>query len=97
MVASGTLGASAPSYVVRPADQELLDSIHNGVFCYVLTVRQMGKTSLMVRTARLLRDESIQTAIIDISSIGVADADTWYPCLLSRVQSQLGLAKNVAE
>ena len=51
-VAGGTLRTSDPSYVTRPADAELLQQLQAGEFCYVLTPRQMGKSSLMVRTAQ---------------------------------------------
>ena len=50
-VVGGTVPRDAPSYVVRRADQELVDALRRGEFCYVLTPRQMGKSSLMVRTA----------------------------------------------
>ena len=56
-VAGGTLRPQAPSYVVRPADQDLYESARYGEFCYVLTARQVGKSSLMVRTAEQLRAE----------------------------------------
>ena len=50
-VAGGTLWREAPSYVHRPADDELLGLALNGEYCNVLAARQMGKSSLMVRTA----------------------------------------------
>ena len=53
-VAGGTLRSDAPSYVQRPADDELFNQALAGEFCYVLTPRQMGKSSLMIRTARRL-------------------------------------------
>jgi hypothetical protein len=62
--AGGTLHASAPSYVPRAADAELLaellERLLKGQFCYVLTSRQMGKSSLMIRTAARLRQEGMQ-------------------------------------
>ena len=67
-VAGGTLRASSPSYVERPGDEELFNLAQVGEFCYILTARQMGKSSLMVRTARrtslLLRmPEDVSTRI----------------------------------
>ena len=53
-VAGGTMRVQAPSYVTRPADKEFLSSLLAREFCYVLTSRQMGKSSLMVRTAQQL-------------------------------------------
>ena len=44
-----------PSYVERQADLELYIGLKQGQFCYILTSRQMGKSSLMVHTADRLR------------------------------------------
>ena len=54
--------------MTRPADYDLLASIRTGEFCYVLTSRQMGKSSLMVRTARSLASEQIKSVISDLIS-----------------------------
>jgi hypothetical protein len=54
-VSGGTLKPTAPSYVERAADQEFSERLLAGDFCYVLTSRQMGKSSLMARTAVKLR------------------------------------------
>ena len=64
-VDGGTLRAGTPSYVKRPADEELYESLMNGEFCYILTPRQMGKSSLMIRTSQSLREQDIKTAIVD--------------------------------
>ena len=56
-VTGGALQADAGSYVPRGADSELLEALGRGEFCYVLTSRQMGKSSLMIRTAVALRDQ----------------------------------------
>jgi adenylate cyclase len=50
-VTGGTLRHDAPSYVERGADAALFHGLITGEFCYVLTSRQMGKSSLMARTA----------------------------------------------
>ena len=60
-VAGGTLRATAPSYVERPADGELYDNAMEGRFCYVLTCRQMGKSSLMIRTMHRLQSHGVRT------------------------------------
>ncbi|MBN1993263.1 MAG: AAA-like domain-containing protein [Anaerolineae bacterium] len=88
--AGGTLRADAPSYVKRPADNQLFYLAQAGEFCYVLTPRQMGKSSLMSRTANLLRAEGIRVAIIDLSEIGaVTTADQWYFGLITSLQKGL--------
>ena len=56
-VLGGTLTRDAPSYVMRDADLDLHAALTRGEYCYVLTSRQMGKSSLMVRTVVRLREE----------------------------------------
>jgi len=92
-VAGGTLPLDVPSYVKRPADDELLLLVSAGEFCYVLTPRQMGKSSLMVRTARRLEEQGARTAIIDLTGIGTdVSAEQWYLGLITRLKSQLRLS-----
>lgn len=88
----GALLPSAASYVERPSDRELLNAVQAGEFCYVLTSRQMGKSSLMVRTTRLLRAQGVQVAAVDLSGIGSnVTLEQWYDGLLSGLGRQLGL------
>ncbi|MFN8459073.1 MAG: AAA-like domain-containing protein [Anaerolineae bacterium] len=91
-VAGGTLAPNVPSYVKRPADDELYELALKGDFCYVLTTRQMGKSSLMIRTARRLRVEGAHSAIIDLTEMGTSVADTWYLDLLTELADQLDLS-----
>jgi tetratricopeptide (TPR) repeat protein len=94
-VAGGTLRSQAPSYVTRPADQELFECILEGQFCYALTSRQMGKSSLMVRTTRRLKQAGVATAMIDLTGIGVTDIDPWYIGMLTKIKADLRLSINV--
>jgi CheY-like chemotaxis protein len=88
----GTLRPDAPSYVERRADKELLAALCRGEFCYVLTARQMGKSSLMVRTAKRLRDQGCRVVTLDLTAIGQnLTPDQWYLGLLSRLGWQLDL------
>ena len=92
-VAGGTLGADAPSYVKRPADDELLNLALSGEFCYVLTPRQMGKSSLMVRTADRLHESGVSTAIIDLTKIGTdVSIEQWYLGLITWLKVELDLS-----
>ncbi|MCA9924696.1 MAG: AAA-like domain-containing protein [Anaerolineales bacterium] len=92
-LAGGTLKVNHPSYVERPADRELYNAARNGDFCYVLTARQMGKSSMMVRTAKKLNAINIQTAIVDLTSIGSDNVtvEQWYLSLLTKLKTQLKL------
>ena len=69
-VTGGTLRDDAPSYVTRQADNDLYDGLEAGEFCYVLTSRQMGKSSLMVRTAVRLRQAGRTVILLDLTQIG---------------------------
>ncbi len=91
-VTGGSLRADTPSYVERRADRELLDGLLGGEFCYVLTARQMGKSSLMVRTAQKLREAGVGVAVLDLTGIGQnLSAEQWYYSLLFRLADQLDL------
>ena len=91
-VAGGTLRPDAPSYVKRPADDELFHLASAGKFCYVLTPRQMGKSSLMIRTAHRLQQDEVHTAIIDLTKIGTdVSVEQWYLGLITRLKVQLAL------
>ena len=69
-VTGGTLSTSASSYIVRQADTDLYNSLLAGEFCYVLNSRQIGKSSLMVRTAARLKEVGVAVAVLDLTSIG---------------------------
>jgi len=90
----GTLNPDAPSYIERQADKDLLKHVLNGEFCYVLTSRQMGKSSLMARTAARLKEQGVRPVILDLSALGGdknSDADRWYCGLADEVLKQLHL------
>jgi WD40 repeat protein len=92
-VTGGTLKPGEPSYVERRADTDLFDSILAGEFCYVLTARQMGKSSLMARTATRLEQGGVASAIVDLTQIGsergAQGAAQWYFGIANKIHQQL--------
>jgi WD40 repeat protein len=97
-VTGGTLSRDALCYVTRQADHQLYEALRGGQFSYVLTARQMGKSSLMVRTAARLRDEGAGVAVLDLTAIGMnLTAEQWYGGLLTQMAQQLGLEDELEE
>jgi WD40 repeat protein len=91
-VTGGTLRHDAPSYVERQADRDVFEGLLAGEFCYVLTPRQMGKSSLMVRTASRLREQGVNVIALDLTAIGQnLTPEQWYDGLLARMGRQLTL------
>ncbi|NEO85715.1 MAG: hypothetical protein F6J87_15905 [Spirulina sp. SIO3F2] len=88
----GTVQAGGGVYLPRQADEELLVLCREAIFAYVLTPRQMGKSSLMVNTAEHLRAEGIAPVIIDLQQLGTTvTAEQWYLGLLTTFEDQLEL------
>ncbi len=93
----GHLSLDARSYVVRKADQQLYESLKKGEFCYVLNARQMGKTSLRVRTMHRLQNEGFACAAVDLTKIGSQDItpDQWYAGIMRRLVTSFRLPINL--
>lgn len=86
----GPVQAGSGVYVPRKADGELLALCREGKFAYVLTARQMGKSSLMVRTAQQLTEDGIVTAIVDLQASGkLVSVEQWYLNFLASLEEAL--------
>lgn len=90
----GSLTNNATNYVKRQADDDFYNGLKAGEFCYVLNSRQMGKSSLQVRTIQRLRSEGIACAAIDISEIGNRGVtpEQWYAGLLRILENNFNLS-----
>jgi WD40 repeat protein len=90
----GSLTNNDPNYVKRQADDDFYNGLKAGEFCYVLNSRQMGKSSLQVRTIQRLRSDGIACAAIDISEIGNRGVtpEQWYAGLLRILENNFNLS-----
>ncbi|MBX2818922.1 MAG: AAA-like domain-containing protein [Rhodothermaceae bacterium] len=94
----GPVQANDGRYLPREADKELMALCSEGQFSYVLTARQMGKSSLMIRTAERLEEERIRTVIINLNSIGtIIDIDKWFFGVLAVISDKLFLDTDLYE
>ena len=85
----GTVGRGI--YITRQADDNLLRLCQAGEYAYVLTSRQMGKSSLMVKTAKRLQSEGIFSVTIDLTKIGKTDVtpESWYQGVLLEIENEI--------
>src|SRR5687768_17111697 len=92
----GTVQAGGGIYIKRKADDDLLELCRQSEFAFILSSRQVGKSSLIVRTAQQLESENIRSATIDLSAIGVkVSPDEWYMGILNEIYTNLDLNTDV--
>ena len=92
----GALKSQAACYVVRQADRELLEGLLKREFCYVLTSRQRGKSSIMIRAARELRAAGFRIISLDLTRLGQnLSPPQWYLGLLDLIGESLGIEEEL--
>lgn len=65
----GALPPNSPSYVERPADNDLFESALAGKLCCIFAPHHMGKSSLMFRTAKRLEQRGFRTITADLATL----------------------------
>jgi len=93
----GCLPENAPTYVVRQADADLFEGIIRGEFCYVFNSRQMGKSSLRVRTMQKLKERGFACAVVDLLQVGSScmSCKQWYAAFAYEIARRLNLLSKV--
>lgn len=85
-------------YIERAADAKLLTALRRADYAYVLSSRQTGKTSLMIRTLRQLRREGFRCAKVDLGSLGTdPDPVQWYHSLAVEIAEAAGCGDTFAD
>ena len=91
--AGGTLNSRRHLYIERQEDEKFFQLLEQAEYVNVLSSRQMGKSSLMMRAVQRLGERGIRTVTIDLASeLGTPpDLDAFYLGLLSKVVRALAL------
>lgn len=89
----GSLRIGSAVYIERQADTDLYQALLKGEFCYVLTARQMGKSSLRVHTKQQLQAVGVHCASVDLTRLGSTNITPaqWYKGLILDLMRGFGL------
>ena len=70
----GRLHLSNQTYVHRTSDDELLQELINGKYCYILNARQTGKSSLRIKIVDRLKkcNPKVDSVIIDLNNVAIS-------------------------
>lgn len=100
----GALTWSDPTYVTRQADEELYNTVQQGRFCQVLSPRQIGKSSLRLRTSHRLQQVGYRCVSVQATQLEVTEdeydiqshgqqATPWDKPLIALIWQALGLTQ----
>lgn len=89
---SGSLPVGSSSYVTRKADDELYESLLDAEYCNVLNARQMGKSSLRVKTMDRLKSKCYTCIAVDLMGISKQLSEpNWYHSFVSELVKETDL------
>jgi tetratricopeptide (TPR) repeat protein len=90
---SATLPLEAPTYVERQADKDLWEALSKREYCSVINARQMGKSSLSVKTMKHLQKQGEACAFIDLNNFGTKALTEvqWYRGFIEQIVEDLEL------
>ena len=93
----GSLRFNADCYIYRRADDDLLAALLLGEYCYVFNARQMGKSSLRVRSQQRLSAAGKLCASVDMTGIGSERVTPlqWYKGLMVDLLTKFDLREAV--
>ncbi len=92
----GTLEPGAACYIVRKADEQLLDALLDRNYVFLLDSRQKGKSSLVARCIVKLKEAGVQPVKLDLQRIGAnVSPEQWYAGLVVGIGQELGLQSEV--
>ena len=97
--AGGTLDPKRHVYIERPEDARVLGLLLDHQFVNIISPRQMGKSSLMIRVLQELESSGVRAVHIDMSTLVEfsADADVFYTEFLTKIGFELKLPIRVEE
>ncbi len=95
----GTMPPDWPTYVNRHADIYLYKGIMKGQFCYVFNARQMGKSSLCIKTIHELKKKGVTSCSVDLGTFTDKniDEEKWYGAICYKILVGFKLNKKIPE
>ena len=93
----GTLVPGRDIYITRPEDDQLFELLSAGEYVNILSSRQVGKSSLMLRAAFRLQERGWRFAVVDLTALGTPEnARVYFRGLVGEIARQLRMQFDAA-